>query len=43
MVKFENYLRTCPTLRKSQPLNNNGIMKHMERLQTFTTLAFKHG
>ncbi|MET2985569.1 site-specific integrase [Aureibaculum conchae] len=43
IVKFESYLRTCPPLRKSQPLNNNGIMKHLERLQKFTTLAFKHG
>ncbi|TSE03990.1 site-specific integrase [Aquimarina algiphila] len=43
IVKFENYLRTCPPLCKSQPLNNNGIMKHLERLQKFTTLAFKHG
>tara|TARA_R110002049_G_scaffold252890_4_gene428232 strand:+ start:150 stop:1502 length:1353 start_codon:yes stop_codon:yes gene_type:complete len=43
IVKFENYLRCCPPLRKSQPLNNNGIMKHLERLQKFTTLAFKHG
>lgn len=43
IVKFENYLRTCPSLRKSQPLNNNGIMKHLERLQKFTTLALKHG
>lgn len=43
VVKFENYLRTCPPLSKSRPLNNNGIMKHMERLQKFMTLAFKHG
>tara|TARA_Y100000815_G_scaffold253530_1_gene258830 strand:+ start:1196 stop:2494 length:1299 start_codon:yes stop_codon:yes gene_type:complete len=43
IVKFENYLRTCPPLRKSQPLNNNGIMKHMERLKKFMPLAFKHG
>ena len=43
IVKFENYLRTCPPLRKSQPLKNNGIMKHLGRLQKFTTLAFKHG
>ncbi|MBJ6369842.1 site-specific integrase [Snuella sedimenti] len=42
VVKFEDYLRTCPPLRKSQPLGNNGIMKHMERLQKFTTLALKH-
>jgi hypothetical protein len=43
VVKFENYLRTCPPLRESQPLNNNGIMKHLERLQKFTTLASNHG
>jgi site-specific recombinase XerD len=43
VVKFENYLRTCPPLRESQQLNNNGIMKHLERLQKFTTLAFNHG
>ena len=42
IVKFEDYLRGCKTLRKSQPLNNNGIMKHMERLKKFTTLALKH-
>lgn len=43
IVQFEDYLRSCPPLRKSQPLNNNGIMKHLERLQKFTTLALKHG
>ena len=43
IVKFESYLRTCPPLRKSQPLHNNGIMKHLERLQKLTTLALKHG
>ncbi|MBT9190091.1 phage integrase SAM-like domain-containing protein [Zobellia russellii] len=43
IVQFEHYLRTCPPLRKSRPLNNNGIMKHMERLQKFMTVAFKHG
>ncbi|XCF07839.1 site-specific integrase [Tamlana crocina] len=43
VVKFENYLRRCTPLKKSQPLNNNGIMKHLERLQKFTTLGFKHG
>lgn len=43
VVNFETYLSTCPPLRKSQPLGNNGIMKHLERLQKFTTLALKHG
>ena len=43
VVKFEGYFRSARPLKKSQPLNNNGIMKHMERLQKFTTLALKHG
>src|SRR5690606_7724237 len=43
IVKFAGYLRSTPPLKTSQPLNNNGIMKHVERLQKFTTLALKHG
>ncbi len=43
VIGFENYLRNCPPLRKSQPLSNNGIMKHMERFQKLTNLALKHG
>ncbi len=43
VVGFESYLRNCPPLRKSQPLSNNGIMKHMERFQKLTNLALKHG
>lgn len=42
VANFEKYLRNCPPLRKSQPLRNNGIMKHMERFQKLTNLAFKH-
>jgi len=42
IVKFEDYLRDCKTLKKAQPLNNNGRMKHLERLKKFTTLALKH-
>ena len=42
IVNFEDYLRTCPPLREGQPLNNNGIMKHLERLQKMTSLALKH-
>ncbi|WP_111309771.1 site-specific integrase [Confluentibacter sediminis] len=43
VASFECYLRNCTPLRKSQPLGNNGIMKHMERFQKLTTLALKHG
>ena len=42
IVKFEDYLRECKTLKRAQPLNNNGRMKHLERLKKFTTLALKH-
>lgn len=43
VVGFEDFLRICEPIRKYQPLGNNGIMKHMERLQKFTTVALKHG
>ena len=41
VLSFENYLRTCKSLMKSQPLGNNGIMKHMERFKKMTTIACK--
>lgn len=42
ITEFENYLPKYP-LKPSQPLNNNGVMKHMERFQKLVGLAFKHG
>ncbi len=41
ITEFEFYLRTCTPLDKSNPLNNNGVMKHMERLRKMVTLAYK--
>jgi integrase/recombinase XerD len=41
VLDFENYLRNCKPLMKSQPLNNNGIMKHLERFKKMTTIACK--
>ncbi len=41
VLSFENYLRTCEPLMASQSLNNNGIMKHMERFKKMTTIACK--
>lgn len=41
VLSFENYLRTCKPLMKSQPLGNNGIMKHLERFKKMTTIACK--
>ncbi|WP_287062858.1 site-specific integrase [Algoriphagus sp.] len=41
VLNFENYLRNCKPLMKSQPLGNNGIMKHLERFKKMTTIACK--
>ncbi|MEP6684178.1 MAG: phage integrase SAM-like domain and Arm DNA-binding domain-containing protein [Parafilimonas sp.] len=41
ITEFEFFLRTCEPLDKSNPLTNNGIMKHMERLKKMVTLAYK--
>jgi len=41
VLNFENYLRTCEPLMASQPLTNNGIMKHMERFKKMTAIACK--
>jgi integrase len=43
LAEFENYLRSCKPLRSSQPLKNNGIMKHMERFQKLMGIATKFG
>jgi site-specific recombinase XerD len=41
ITEFEFFLRTCKPLDKANPLTNNGIMKHMERLRKMATLAYK--
>ncbi|MBO0356213.1 site-specific integrase [Muricauda ruestringensis] len=43
ILEFEDYLRKCPPICKSQPLNNNGIMKHMERFKKLLGIAHKFG
>jgi len=43
LMEFEGFLRSCHPLRKSQPLSNNGIMKHMERFQKLMNIALKFG
>lgn len=42
LVGFENYLRNTEPLQKSQPLNNNGIMKHMERFQKLINVGMRY-
>lgn len=39
IVDFETFLRQYKPIDHHQPLNNNGVMKHIERLRKFTNLA----
>ncbi|HKO78893.1 MAG TPA: site-specific integrase [Chitinophagaceae bacterium] len=39
--QFELFLRTAEPLDKSNPLTNNGIMKHLERLRKIVTMGVK--
>ena len=41
IVDFETYLRNHKPADHPQPINNNGVMKHLIRLRKMTTLAFK--
>lgn len=41
IIDFEHYLRTGRSINKGQPLHNNGIMKHLERLKKLLNLAVK--
>ncbi|RKR08001.1 site-specific recombinase XerD [Maribacter vaceletii] len=39
IIDFEQYLRKGPSLQNTSPLNNNGIMKHLERLRKLMNFA----
>ena len=39
IIDFEQYLRKEPSLQNSNPLNNNGVMKHLERLRKLMNFA----
>ncbi|WP_298504570.1 site-specific integrase [uncultured Maribacter sp.] len=39
IIDFDQFLRKGPSLNNSQPLKNNGIMKHLERLKKLMNLA----
>jgi len=43
LADFENYLRTTSSLRKHQPLPNNGIMKHMELFKKIVHVGMRFG
>ncbi len=39
IIDFEQYLRKGPSLQNANPLNNNGVMKHLERLLKLMNLG----
>lgn len=41
IIDFEQFLRNGSPLNKSNALNNNGVMKHLERLKKLLNLATK--
>jgi integrase/recombinase XerD len=41
ITQFDLFLRTTESLDSFNPLSNNGIMKHMERLRKVVTMGFK--
>jgi site-specific recombinase XerD len=41
ITEFEFFLRTCKPLDPQNPLSNNGLAKHMERLKKIAKLAVK--
>lgn len=41
IIDFETFLRNHKPADHFQPINNNGVMKHLIRLRKMTTLAFK--
>lgn len=41
IIDFEQYLRKGPSINRNQPLNNNGVMKHLERLKKMMNLALR--
>ena len=41
ITQFDLFLRTTEPLESFNPLSNNGVMKHMERLRKVVTMGFK--
>lgn len=41
ITQFDLFLRTTQPLESFNPLTNNGVMKHMERLRKIVTMGFK--
>ena len=41
IIDFEQFLRNGKSINSSQPLRNNGVMKHLERLKKMISLALR--
>jgi len=41
IIDFEQFLRNGKSINSSQPLKNNGVMKHLERLKKMMNLALR--
>src|SRR5690606_27757938 len=41
IIDFEQFLRSGKSINRAQPLGNNGVMKHLERLKKIMNLALK--
>lgn len=41
IIDFEQFLRNGKSINDSQPLRNNGVMKHLERLKKLSKLALR--
>lgn len=41
IIDFEQFLRTGKSINSFQPLKNNGVMKHLERLKKMMNLALR--
>ncbi|WP_047415880.1 site-specific integrase [Cellulophaga sp. Hel_I_12] len=41
IIDFEQFLRNGKSINSSQPLRNNGVMKHLERLKKMMNLALR--
>ena len=41
IIDFEQFLRNGKSINSSQPLRNNGVMKHLERLKKMINLALR--
>lgn len=41
IIDFEQFLRNGKSINRAQPLQNNGVMKHLERLKKMSKLAMR--